>query len=186
MAARVVVLCVAVAFTFSLEGTDPVESEPVEVVAIANASPVSATVAPGPVEPWIHAAMKPRVRERLESGFTIALQRLRDIPSCRQLFSDLGADGAEMLRTTLYFPMPSIREEIKICRDGGADAATIVGAASTFVCRNFERIPDERAAIVVIHEALHHAGLSESPPDRHAPTSREINGMVADRCELSP
>jgi hypothetical protein len=46
-----------------------------------------------------------------------------------------------------------------------------VGSPSTFVCRLFQRLGDERAAVVLIHEALHHAGLTEYPQDPEAMTS---------------
>ena len=40
----------------------------------------------------------------------------------------------------------------------------------------------ETAAVAVIHEALHHAGLTEAPHDRLAMTSIEITEMVEDAC----
>jgi hypothetical protein len=43
---------------------------------------------------------------------------------------------------------------------------------------------DEQAAMVIIHEALHHAGLSEYPQDPDGMTSRAINGMVMEQCGL--
>jgi len=42
----------------------------------------------------------------------------------------------------------------------------------------------EQAAMVVIHEALHHAGLPERPHDKKAMTSGQINDMVREACGL--
>jgi hypothetical protein len=76
--------------------------------------------------------------------------------------------------------MPHSFDGISICERGYA--ATIVGAPSTFVCRNFQHLSDERAALVLIHEALHHAGLTEYPQDPEAMTSARINRMVDKSC----
>jgi hypothetical protein len=40
----------------------------------------------------------------------------------------------------------------------------------------------DKAALVLLHEALHFAGLTEQPHDPRAMTSSEINDMVKDRC----
>jgi hypothetical protein len=66
----------------------------------------------------------------------------------------------------------------------GADilAYTKVGGTPTWICRNFARISIESAAVAVIHEALHHAGLEERPHDRLAMSSVEITDMVKDKC----
>lgn len=130
--------------------------------------------------PWIHAQAGPGVRARIQSAFAIAVARVRDDPECRALFSRLGRDGVEMLRTTLYFQVPHSFEGISICERG--DAATIVGSPSTFVCRHFQRLGDEQAAVVLIHEALHHAGLTEYPQDPEAMTSARITRMVEKSC----
>jgi hypothetical protein len=46
------------------------------------------------------------------------------------------------------------------------------------------RLPRERLATILIHEALHHAGMSEAPFDPQAPTAREITRMVKRSCAL--
>jgi hypothetical protein len=38
--------------------------------------------------------------------------------------------------------------------------------------------------MVIVHEALHHAGLNEYPKDPDAMTSKQINGMVMKHCGL--
>ncbi len=134
------------------------------------------------LEPWIHGDMPDDVKARLEAGFELATKRVQEVPECRALFEGLGADALETLRTGLYFPINSHRKERAVC--GSAVAFTNVGAAPTFLCRDFARLSDERAAMYVIHEALHHAGLTEKPHDQGAMTSREINSMVTTACNF--
>jgi hypothetical protein len=134
------------------------------------------------IEPWIHGGLPVDVKERVAAGFAIAVRKVQDVPECRGLFDELGADALETLRTGLYLPITSHRKEKAVCK--GAMAFTNVGAASTFLCRDFSRMSDERAAMYVIHEALHHAGLTEQPHDPGAMTSRAINRMVTNACKL--
>ena len=63
-------------------------------------------------------------------------------------------------------------------------AQTYVGDAPTWICRRVTSYSDEQAALVVIHEALHHAGLTEKPHDRNAMSSGAINKMVGKSCNL--
>jgi len=164
-------------------------------VAVANPAVAAVAVAGyhghgESVEPWIHPKMAPNVRAKLEAGFDLAVERVREISTCGELFSQLGEDGLEMLTTALYLPVHSYRHEVEVCgRDPatnsmGADtlAYTKVGGAPTWICRNFVRVSVETAAIAVIHEALHHAGLKEWPRDRLAMSSVEISAMVKSRC----
>ncbi len=134
------------------------------------------------IEPWIHGDMPDDMKARLQAGFNLAVEKVSDVPECRGLFDSLGADAIETLRTGLYFPIASHRKEKAVC--GRAVAYTNVGAAPTFLCRDFSRLSDDRAAMYVIHEALHHAGLTEKPHDQGAMTSRAINTMVANACQL--
>ena len=143
-----------------------------------------------PVEPWIHHKMDPKVRARLEAGFDLAVERVREIEACADLFTRLGADGIDMLKTGLYLPVFSYRHEIVVCgRDPAVNswgaknlAYTKVGGTPTWICRHFSRVSTETAAIAVIHEALHHAGLNEKPHDRMAKSSIEITEMVTNAC----
>lgn len=165
----------------------------------ASAVPAAAAVAVGgtlrhdmPIEPWIHPAVAPEIRANLEAGLELAAERVREIEACGDLFKRLGTDGLDMLNTSLYFQVDSHLREVRICgRDGavrswGAKtlAYTKVGAASTWICRHFARVSTETAAVAVIHEALHHAGLTEWPSDRLAMTSEEITQMVKRACKF--
>lgn len=140
--------------------------------------------------PWVHPSTPGDVRLRLEAGFELAIERLRESASCRELFARLGADPFETLTTGLYFPVDSYRREVAVCgrnlaaSSRGAEnlAYTTVGGAATFLCRHFARVTTETAAVAVIHEALHHAGLTEWPADRLAMSSTEITDMVEAAC----
>ncbi len=151
------------------------------LTAAANISLPSSNT-PVEIEPWIHGGMPEVVRARLEAGFAITVEKVQEVPECRALFEELGADALETLRTGLYLPIASHRKEKAVCR--GAVAFTNVGAAATFVCRDFSQMTDERAAMYVVHEALHHAGLTEQPHNPGAMTSRAINRMVTDACNF--
>jgi len=133
-----------------------------------------------PVEPWIHSNMPADVREKLQAAVRIAADRIEEVEECGELFSRLNADGKEMLKATLYIPVSSYNRKDGICRR--AAAYTKVGARSTFICPEFSRLSDERAAMFVVHEALHHAGLTEKPQYRRGMTSLAINSMVGRSC----
>jgi hypothetical protein len=145
-----------------------------------------------PVEPWIHHKMEPGVREKLEAGFDLAVERVREIKACANLFTRFGVHGIDMLKTGLYLPVHSYRHEVVVCGRNPATnswgaknlAYTKVGGTPTWICRNFARVSNETAAIAVIHEALHHAGLNERPHDRMAMSSIEITEMVSSACGL--
>jgi len=145
-----------------------------------------------PIEPFIHPSMAPGVRAKLEVGLELAAERVREIEACGDLFTRLGVDGIDMLNTSLYLQVDSHLREVRICgRDGAASswggktlAYTKVGAPSTWICRHLARVPAEVAAVAVIHEALHHGGLTEWPSDRLAMTSEEITRMVKKTCEF--
>jgi len=156
-----------------------------------SASAVGAVVAVrAPVRPWIHPKMPERVRTTLELGFDIAVDRVRNVESCNALFEALGSDGLEMLAKGLYFPVDSYWREVEVCgrcsaagpRIGRNLAYTTVGGPSIWICRHFGRIVPEKAAAAMIHEALHHAGLTEKPHDRTAMSSIEISRVVRDAC----
>jgi hypothetical protein len=142
------------------------------------------------IEPWVHPAMPESLRLKLEAGFELAVERLLEVGACRELFARLGADPFETLATGLYFPVDSYRRDVQACgrnlaaSSRGAEnlAYTKVGGAPTYLCRSFARISTEKAAVAVIHEALHHAGLTEWPHDRLAMSSTEITDMVEAAC----
>jgi len=192
MVARAVPALVAIflcAQSAMLEGTDN-DGGGVVAPAVAAVAVSSSLGYNPPVEPWIHHKMDPGVREKLEAGFDLAVERVREIEACADLFTRLGTDGIDVLKTGLYLPVHSYRHEVVVCgrnpavNSWGAKnlAYTKVGGTPTWICRHFSRVSTETAAIAVIHEALHNAGLNERPHDRMAMSSIEITEMVTTAC----
>jgi len=133
------------------------------------------------LEPWIGKKLPPRTRRSLTAAFELAVQRLRNRPECQRLFDDLGADGLEELAKSFYYGVALPREQT-ICRR--TSAFTQVGGRVTRLCSSFSRLRQNQAAVVLIHEALHQAGMSEKPLDPKALDSAQINQLVSDRCAL--
>ncbi len=133
------------------------------------------------LEPWLGKSLPPRMRSSMTTAFDFAVARLRDRSECRRLFENLGADGLEVLAKSLYYGVSLSREQ-RICRR--TSAYTQVGGRVTRLCRSFSRLREHPAAVVLIHEALHQAGMSEKPLDPQALDSAQINQLVSDRCGL--
>jgi len=158
-----------------------------EAAVVAGALPHDMSI-----KPFIHPSLAPQIRANLENALDLAAERVREIEACGDLFTRLGANGLDMLNTSLYLQADSLQGRVRICgRDGAASswggktlAYTQVGAASTWICRSFARVPADNAAVTVIHEALHHAGLTEWPADRTAMTSEQITRLVKKACEF--
>lgn len=157
----------------------------------AESQPVPSTASDRPVlsnaesdlglEVWIHPSLVPTVRRKLETALLVATQRVRGEAACRRLFEELGADGPTTLESSLYFGA-DIRQEKRLCK--GTVAFTTVGARPTYLCRAFSRLPANRAATALIHEALHQAGMSEWPLDPQAMEPAQIDRLVRRSCGL--
>lgn len=149
-------------------------------VAPLEAAPaVTASVNPAR-KPTVHSGLPECICRKLESAFPIAIEHLEQHETCRDLFHRFGADGIGLLERTLYAHLTAI-EKRRYCR-GGAVAVTAVGRSVTKPCPIFSRLSDERAAVTLIHEALHVGGQPESPFDRGAPNSFAISQMVIANC----
>lgn len=146
----------------------------------AGADRTGAEALPVQVEPNVRWGVMPDVALKVRTGFAVAVRRSREIPQCAALFEELAADPVELLGRALYYPA-AINRDNAACRNG-AQAFTAVGSPVTWVCDRFARLHTEDAALVLIHEALHFAGMPEQPHDPRAMTSEEINDMVKDRC----
>jgi len=120
-----------------------------------------------------------KATRKLDEAFEVAIERVKEIPQCGGLFVELGTGGVEMLAATIYMPTHPFDEQ-SLCKS--AAAFTWVGGVHTRLCRRFSSLSKERAAMTLIHEALHHAGLTEKPADPEAMTAREIDNMVGDAC----
>lgn len=125
--------------------------------------------------------LAPGVLHTLRSAERVALARLEAVPACRGLFDSLGADGAATVRRLEYRPVT--RAELPYCERGWALAYP--GDPVVAVCPwKVAELPLHQVAAGVVHEALHVAGLPESPPVTGAPTSREITAAVVMGCRL--
>jgi hypothetical protein len=121
------------------------------------------------------------VHRRLVTALELAEDAVQREPACEQLFRDLDADP-RMLLSGARFTVANARHELSICPD--AEAFTVVGGRVTALCRSYAGLTDLEAAAVILHEALHHAGMNEYPLDEEAPTSSEITHLVRTRCGL--
>lgn len=121
------------------------------------------------------------MRSKLAAAFAVAVSRIEGSPECAALFAAFDADGVEMLVSSLYFPAPPARRG-STCRQ--AAAYTYVDKAPTFLCGGFSSMTDESASLVLVHEALHHAGLPESSSQPGSMSSAGINDAVQRACGL--
>lgn len=188
MRARTLVIIMAIAplmGAFSANGDEPEDA----AIAGRHLAPDAATRVtyadivspPKGVEPWIHPSMPEAMRGKIGRAFEIAAQRVRQRPECAGLFAPFGVDGADLLARSLYLPAGPQRQTTR-CRH--AFAVTEIGGPTTWVCRKVTAHSDERVAVALIHEALHHAGLREYPADPWAMLSGEINNLVMEGCGL--
>ena len=187
MAARLALICGVVLTTLipSAWAADAVESGGPQTMAAAAAtvavSAVSAGVGvPAVCEPTISPKVSVKNRRKFRDAFDFALERVQEDPDCRGLFSELGADGTKALDMIVVLPIGRAQAQGGVCR--GISAYTLVGGGPIWLCREFSRLSDKQAAMVIIHEALHHAGLSEYPQDPNGMTSTIINQMVRKNC----
>jgi hypothetical protein len=146
--------------------------------------PAAAIAAPnlGPIQARVSGALHERTNLKLRTAHRLAVSRLRELPGCRALFEQLGADGVEKLANTIYYKTTP-REEEKACRLG-AVALTMVGSPQTRLCLAFGELATCWAAMLLIHEALHFAGMSEKPLDPRGLSAVEINELVMARCRF--
>jgi len=131
--------------------------------------------------PALHASRRlpQRPRQRLEEAFALAVHRIRTVQSCRALFDGLDLDAHTALDFSIYYPA-RIDHEVSTCRR--AVAFSYVGAGPTRLCRSFADLDLERAVEVVLHEALHRAGLTEHGAKPSGLLPSEIDALVHDAC----
>jgi hypothetical protein len=167
-------------------------ADTVDVVASNAAVPAATTTALGArstdagtetiCRPTISTKVSVKNRKKISDAFELALERVREVPECRELFARFDAEGKATLGRVIFLPIGRAQARGDVCR--GVSAYTMVGGGPVRVCREFSRLSDSQAAMVIIHEALHHAGLTEYPQDPGGMTSNQIHGMVAERCGL--
>ena len=131
----------------------------------------------------IMRGMDPDDSFALKFAYKGAIKKLEKDEACRALFDDLVVDGIEALSRSRYEAALSGSEK-RHCAAGVA-AYTAVGSVRVVICSHFHRLDRRTKSAVLIHEALHTAGLSEAPVDPAAMTAAEIEEMVEEACGFS-
>jgi hypothetical protein len=180
-------LAVGHLFATAAEAADTIDAGASSAVAASVATTaLGATSVDGTTEaickPTISSKLASKNQRKISEAFDVALDRVREVPGCRGLFADLGNEGMDALARLVFIPIGRAEARGGVCR--GISAYTLHGGGPIWICRQFSKLSDEQAAMVIIHEALHHAGLSEYPQDPNGMTSRAINGMVMEQCGL--
>jgi hypothetical protein len=131
--------------------------------------------------PVLHASprLPDRPRDRLHEAFALASHLIHTVPSCRSLFDDLELDAHTALDFSIYYPA-RVDHEVSLCRR--AVAFSYVGAGPTRLCRSFADLDLERAVEVVLHEALHRAGLTEHGAKPSGLLPSQIDALVHEAC----
>lgn len=153
---------------------------PLPVCGAGRPMGTAATAAVEATVPRTSGALPTLVNVRLAQAFPLAVARAREAAGCRALFDRLGANGRTELSATLYYAATP-RQETQFCGRGSA-AITMVRSPQTRLCPSFGALTPDWAATILIHEALHHAGLGEWPVDPHGMSSPDINRMVRRNC----
>ena len=164
--------------------------------AVSSAINITASRSPAVIEsfantqkkPWIHPDLSAELTGKLAIAIEIANARINSLPACSGLFRKLGSEAADTLGSVFILPAQDQHEK-SVCNR--VVALTMMGTSKTWVCQSLAELSDRQVAMVLIHEALHHAGLRERPKkvgsrirDRTAMTSTEINQMVSISCRL--
>ncbi len=129
--------------------------------------------------PSFDASVPPVIRFRLEEAYPLALHVVLRQPSCGALFGGLRLRGADALALTRYRG----GGEIGACLRH-VPAFTCVGCDKTVLCPTFTRLGRAEGATILIHEALHFAGLRERPAYAGEMSASEITNMVQVGCHL--
>ena len=132
--------------------------------------------------PMMRGNVTETVRQRLTLGFYLAKARVNTKPSCAALFTQLGADGPSLLAQVTFHGVTM--EKVRGPCGPDIVAHTTVGGRDVKLCPSFGSLSVPAAAVIVIHEALHSAGLSEKPSDPQGLTKEQINTLVKVSCSL--
>jgi hypothetical protein len=147
------------------------------------APPVAGLAGDVDLRPEARGSLPGLVLHKINGGRSMAHRHLSRYPSCSGLFQELNADGGAILALS-RFEMASARDERRWC-DRGAVMLTHVGGGVVRICGGgLERLGRGDVTALLLHEALHHAGLTESPADPQAEIPREITRRVRQSCRL--
>lgn len=156
-----------------LLGANPSAAQESNPSGVTLASRVDARV----IQPRLADSLTGDLRRQLKLAFNVALGVVRSSPRCAALFNAYGADGVGTLANSRYTFAG------RLCKEGVV-AYTAVGSPATWVCPGFARLSPHEGAVILVHEALHGAGMTEWPQDPDGPTSLEINRVVRTACGL--
>ena len=125
-----------------------------------------------------------KIRFQVSSALRLASDQLSSHQPCRDLYLGFGVEGLEALLSATY-RLAQTQTEVSLCSERSAAAFATVGGSSTHLCpKLFASLSVHKAAVILIHESLHHSGMTEWPHDREALRSTEINTLIRDRCGL--
>ena len=153
----VLCLCFLAANVPAAWGADSLEAVSGAIDPVGMAAPSGGSLTG--LDPRITSDMSHKNREQLIVSFRVALDRVRDVPECGDLFSELGADGIETLNRVLFVPIGREEFRTKVC-DGNI-AYTFVGGGPVWICREFSRLVGYRGG-----EGHHSRGASPCRPHR--------------------
>ncbi|MBI4916636.1 MAG: hypothetical protein HY825_12380 [Acidobacteria bacterium] len=130
--------------------------------------------------PRVAGNLSERTRRNLRVGYELALQMVRWEGPCGALLDRLGASGTASLAGAFYAE-PTGSERAATCQ-GSVAAFTAAGCPVVKLCPEFGALDPRAAGLVLVHEALHAAGLPERPATPGAASSTEINELVERAC----
>jgi hypothetical protein len=133
-------------------------------------------------KPQIGRSMEPDTGFKLKVAFRGAISKIEKDESCRALFDNLVVNGLQALGRSRYQPPQSPWEWSQCSRS--VAAYTVVGSNRVVICDHFHRLDRRAQSAVLIHEALHTAGMSETRVDSDAMTAEAITDMVEEACSL--
>lgn len=133
--------------------------------------------------PSIEGRLPAEIGRLLRISHGLAIDRLRKHDSCRALFTELGADGVDILSSIRYVRDAAM--STSPCRGRSVAAYTNLDSSQVWLCVDgFGGLDHQEATMILLHEALHHAGVLEAPREPGAPTSQELNQLVRQECGL--
>lgn len=129
---------------------------------------------------WTESAV-----DEFEDAWKVAVIRVSSSNTCAGLFDGLDMGGIESLTRTNYFRTVSTEIACRRMKHRKVAAYTYVGSPNTRICSTFDRLSLHAGAAILIHEALHAAGLEESRNSNgQHETPEQINGRVYSACKL--
>ena len=201
--------CTCVSWNASFEIRCPFVSDWRELGKVPNPKPPSnpnggGGGAPGGNPPGMGIETNELLRTFLKDARNIALSRGKLSPihpikhseyeptECMELFAPYGpsmSNGKWIINQFIQFRRGEgvISNGHVLCNNAETSAWTLnagSGYPYVFLCDRFKDLPLKEAAVILIHEALHVAGLQESPATPGKPTTHQIQDRVRQTCGL--